>query len=187
MPQPYSALLPAESLISSVVPPTPVTQALVAGQEPDATPLSAARSPSSPELNSTVMPCAAPAMAAWSYAACVARRDRLAVVAPAVGDHVGHVVVNRVDEGDGRARCRNRASPRRRCSRPARCRAPQPCRATAPPTSRRGRRFHLGDDIVDADRNDLREILAADQLRQAVVVRIAVGVGSAASARHRHR
>src|SRR5665213_4158615 len=57
-------------MILSEVPPTPVIQALVAGQDPDATPFGADRSPSSPELKSTVMPCAAPAMAAWSYMAC---------------------------------------------------------------------------------------------------------------------
>jgi len=41
-------------MISSEVPPTPVTQGLVAGQEPEAAPLIADRSPSSPELNRTV-------------------------------------------------------------------------------------------------------------------------------------
>src|SRR5580700_3545816 len=70
VPQPYSDLAP-QSLSSRVVPPTPVTQALVAGHEPDATPLMAAKSPSSPELKSTVTPCAAPAIAAWSYRAWV--------------------------------------------------------------------------------------------------------------------
>jgi hypothetical protein len=43
VPQPYSALAPVdESVIQSDVPPTPVTQALVAGQEPEPTPLFAA-------------------------------------------------------------------------------------------------------------------------------------------------
>src|SRR5450432_2737994 len=56
-------------MILRVVPPTPVTQELVAGHEPEATPFGADTSPSSPLLNSTVTPCAAPAKKAWSSAA----------------------------------------------------------------------------------------------------------------------